>query len=64
MADTPKRFVIGSMIVAALVALVAVLDLTIGIPFSGTHTTTMDIIFLISSGILGYLCWDAYKDLQ
>lgn len=64
MTDTPKRFVIFSMIVAAIVALVALMDLILGIPFSGTHTQVMDVIFIISAAIVGYLCWDAYKDLQ
>lgn len=64
MAETPKRVVIGSMIVAGLVALFAVLDLTMGIPFSGTNTKLMDILFIVSAAIVGYLAWDAYRDLQ
>lgn len=64
MAETPKRVVIGSMIVAGLVALFAVLDIFMGIPFSGEKTKMMDIMFIISAAIVGYLAWDAYRDLQ
>ncbi len=64
MKDLPKNVVLGSIVVAGIVALLAVADLVIGVPFSGTeHTFTMDIIFIVCAGIVGYLGWDAYKDL-
>jgi hypothetical protein len=65
MSDAPKKMVIGSMVVAGLVALAAIADLIIGVPFSGSeHTTLMDILFIVCAAIVGYLSWDAYRDLR
>jgi cytochrome bd-type quinol oxidase subunit 2 len=65
MSDAPKKMVIGSMVVAVLVGIAAVSDLIVGFPFSGTeHTRMMDILFIVCAGIVGYLAWDAYKDLR
>ena len=64
MKDLPKQAVIGSMVVAAIVALLAIADLVVGIPFSGSeHTFLMDILFLVCAAIVGYLAWDAFEDL-
>lgn len=52
------------MVVAGIVAVLAIADLAMGIPFSGKHTMIMDILFILSAGIVGYLAWDAYKDLN
>lgn len=65
MSDAPKKMVIGSMVVAGLVAAAAIADLVIGVPFSGsTHTKLMDILFIVCAAIVGYLSWDAYRDLR
>ena len=65
MSDAPKKMVIGSLVVAGVVALAAICDLVLGIPFSGSeHTRTMDILFIIAAAIVGYLGWDAYRDLR
>lgn len=65
MQDLPKNVVIGSMAVAGVVALAAIADLVIGVPFSGSeHSRTMDILFIIAALIVGYLGWDAYRDLS
>lgn len=65
MSDAPKKMVIGSMAVAGIVALAAIADLVIGVPFSGTsHSRLMDILFIVAAGIVGYLSWDAYRDLR
>jgi hypothetical protein len=61
MADSSKHMVIGSMVVAGLVALAAILDMALGIPFA--KHMVLDILFLISAAIIGYLAWDAYRDL-
>jgi len=64
MQDMPKRVVLGSMAVAGLVALAAIADLVVGVPFSGSsHTKVMDVIFLLCSGIVIYLGWSVYKEL-
>lgn len=63
MSDLSKRMVIGSMIVAGVVALMSIADLATGyLPFSGKLTKTMDILFLACSGILGYLSWTIMKE--
>lgn len=65
MSDAPKKMVIGSMVVAGVVALMAICDLLIQFPFGGSeHTFLMDILFIVCSAILGYLAYDAYKDLR
>ena len=69
MSDAPKKLVIGSMIAAGLVALMAICDLVFAFPFSGTdsgaqYMRTMDILFIIAAGIIGYLAYDSYKDLR
>lgn len=66
MSDTSRKMIYGSMGAAGLVALAAVADLITGIPFGwgSGKTWLMDILFLISSGIVLYLGWDALKDLR
>jgi hypothetical protein len=65
MSDAPKKMVIGSMVVAGLVALMAVSDLVLGVPFTGSeHSRLMDILFIVAAAIVGYLSWDAYRDLR
>ena len=53
--------IFGSFGVAGFVALLALLDLILGVPFA--HSTAMDILFLLSAAIVGYLGWDAFKDM-
>lgn len=62
MSDLSKRLVMGSLIVAGVVALMSIADLATGMPFSGKLTKTMDVLFLICSGILGYLSWTCMKE--
>lgn len=57
-----KNLLLGSMIAAGLVALLAIADLAMGIPFSG-YSMMMDLMFLISAGIVMYMGWDCYKDM-
>ena len=65
MSDAPKKMVIGSMVVAGLVSLMAVSDLVLGFPFTGSeHSRLMDILFIVAAAIVGYLSWDAYRDLR
>ena len=56
-----KNLVFGSFGAAAIVALLSLMDLVMKVPFAGSML--MDILFLLSAGIVGYLCWDAYKDM-
>ena len=56
-----KNLIFGSFGVAGLVAVLALMDLVMQVPFAGAML--MDILFLLSAGIVGYLGWDAYKDM-
>ena len=58
-----KNLVFGSFFVAGFVAILALLDVILGIPFAG-YSKVMDILFILSAAIVGYLGWDAYKDLS
>lgn len=62
MTDAPKKMIMGSMAASGLVAVLALVDIIIGIPFRGS--TMMDIMFLVSAGLVLFLCWDAWKDLR
>lgn len=62
MAALSRNLIIGSGIATALVALAAVLDLALEIPFG--RNVTMDIMFLISAGVVGYMAYEAYRDLS
>ena len=62
MANASKNMVIGSMAVAGLVAVAAIADLVLGIPFAGQMV--MDVAFLIGAGLVIYMSWDAYKDMR
>lgn len=57
-----KNMVFGSFGVAGLVALLALLDMIMQVPFAGSMV--MDVLFILSAGIVGYLGWDAYKDMS
>ncbi len=64
MSELSKKMVIGSMVAAGIVALMSIADLATGLPFSGALTKTMDIMFILCAGILGYLCWTVMKDAK
>jgi hypothetical protein len=57
-----KKVILGSGGVAALVALVALADLAIGLPFG--RKMMWDIMFLVSAGAVLYMAYDAYQDLK
>ena len=42
-------------------AVLAILDLATTFPFAGSMV--MDILFILSAAIVGYLAWDAFKDM-
>ncbi len=62
MAKMAKNVIIGSMGVAGLVALLAILDLILGFPFQGQMI--MDIMFILGAAMVGYMGWDSYRDLR
>ena len=58
-----KAMSIAGMVVAGLIALVFIADLIPGFtfPFGGANATA-DIGFVVSSLILAYLSWNAFRD--
>ena len=60
--NLPKNLIFASFGVAGLVSVLAILDIVASFPFAGSMT--MDILFLLSAAIVGYLAWDAFKDMS
>ena len=60
-----KKIVLGSMVVAGLVTLAALVDLIAGIPFSGgeNRQLLMDIMFICSGGLVLYMGWDTIREM-
>ena len=58
-----KWFCWGSLGVAGVLLLLFVLDLILGIPF-GRLDWFVNILGILGCGIVGYLAWDAFKDLR
>lgn len=56
-----KKMIFASMGAAGLVALLSILDLSVKIPFAG-YSVAMDIIYLVTSAIICYLGWEAYRE--
>ena len=59
---SPKLLVQLSMGAAALVALITILDLSIGAPFG--RAMVFDIMFLVSSALVLYLGWESFRELS
>lgn len=60
-ANQSKNLVYMSFGAAGVVGALCLLDMATGIPFA--RQMTFDILFLLSAAVVGYLAWDAYKDL-
>ncbi len=58
-----KAMTIVGMVVAGVVGLAFLLDLAVGIPFDGANWV-MDVGALMAAAILGYLSWDALRDVR
>ncbi len=57
----------GSLGVAGLMLLLFLLDLIFSVPFGGSKLQGMfwvDIFGLLASGVLGYLSWNALRDIR
>jgi Asp/Glu/hydantoin racemase len=59
MASKSRNIVVGSMGIAGLMALAAVLDMALGIPFQGQ--IAFDIMFLLGAGLTLYMGFDCLK---
>lgn len=58
-----KALTIVGMVVAGLVGLVFLLDLAVSFPFDRA-SILMDLGALLASALLGYLSWDALRDVR
>ena len=58
-----KAMTIMGMVVAGLFTLVFGLDLVIGVPFQSA-SSIMDLGMLVCSLILGYLSFNAFRDIR
>jgi hypothetical protein len=56
-----KAMSIAGMVVGGILTLMFALDLVLGIPFGGLQRM-MDLGFVMSSLILTYLSWNAFRD--
>lgn len=56
-----RNMLFGSMAVAGLVGILSIVDLAAGFPFAGQ--TVFDIMFLVSSALVGYMAFEAYREL-
>jgi hypothetical protein len=57
-----KVMTFGGMAVAGLTLLLFGLDLALGIPFN-RENFLIDVGFILCGGILGYLSWNAFRDI-
>jgi len=60
MSNSSKYMVFGSMGVAALVAVAALADIFMKVPFRGR--VVMDIMFLLGAALVIFMGWDAYRE--
>ena len=58
-----KQLLFASMGVAGLVALLAILDLALKVPFGG-YSLLLDIFFLVASALVLYMSWDTIRELS
>ncbi len=56
-----KKLIYGAMGAAGLVALLALLDLSLKVPFGG-YSTVMDILYLVAAAIVLFMGWETYRE--
>ena len=59
-----KGLCYGALGVAVLMLLLFLLDLIAGFPFGGSPFSVVDILGILASGVVGYLAWNASRDLK
>ena len=55
-----KRLLLGSMAASGVVAVTAIVDLVLGIPYSGAMV--FDVLFLISAAVIIYMGYEVFKE--
>jgi hypothetical protein len=58
-----KWLCLGSLGVAGVLLILFLLDVIIQIPFGGLNRV-VDIVALLSCGLVVYLSWDAFRDVR
>jgi len=58
-----KILTIIGMVVAAFILILFALDLAIGFPFMRA-SFLLDVAFVISAALLGYLSWTTFRELE
>jgi hypothetical protein len=58
-----KNMIFGSVAAAGLVALLAILDMAVKVPFGGYSLAT-DILFLVPALMILYMAWESYRENQ
>ena len=56
-----KKMLFGSMGVSIVVGILSIVDMAIDFPFGGQ--IVLDIMFLLSAGLVGYMGFDTYKEM-
>ena len=56
-----RNMLFGSMAVAGIVGILSIVDLVAGFPFAGQMV--FDIMFLVSAALVGYMAFEAYREL-
>ncbi len=60
MSNQIKRLLFASMAASGFVAVTAIVDLVLGIPYAGKMV--FDILFLISAAIIIYMGYEVFKE--
>lgn len=58
----PKKLIFASAGAAGVVALLAVLDMVLKVPFRGAMV--LDIMFLVAAGVILYMSFDTFRELN
>ncbi len=58
-----KKLIFGSMGAAGFVALLAVLDMALKVPFGGANIV-FNVLFLVASATVLYLGWETLRESQ
>jgi hypothetical protein len=60
MSSFSKNMVIIALVLTGIVAIGAIIDLAMGIPFG--RNILLDVMFLLGAAMIGYMGYEAFKD--
>ena len=60
MSSLSKNLVIISLVLTGIVAVAAILDMAMGIPYNQRYV--LDVMLLLAAGIIGYMGYETIKD--